>query len=192
MGFQLFICFVNYYDLHCIHSRRRHVAILNRKVSFSTFRASVKINTCTAHTSMNECMYVSHCVFVCTYIYICYLPALLSPDREILARGHENEILARGPAVSNVFIFFCAILNQIRFLNQNHFDIPVLRTRFEVSCVIVVFVTLLQVWLTNSQEDMTKKVSFSFDCCFSTQHDNEKGKFIKIVNFPVVLQKEHD
>ncbi len=33
MAFQLFICFVNYYELHCIHSRRRHVAVLNRKVS---------------------------------------------------------------------------------------------------------------------------------------------------------------
>ncbi len=28
VGFQLFICFVNYYELLCIHSRRRHVAVL--------------------------------------------------------------------------------------------------------------------------------------------------------------------
>ena len=34
VGFQLLICFVNYYELHCIHSRhRRHVAVnINRKV----------------------------------------------------------------------------------------------------------------------------------------------------------------
>ena len=32
-GFQLFICFVNIYELHYIHTRRRHVAVLNRKVS---------------------------------------------------------------------------------------------------------------------------------------------------------------
>ena len=31
--FQLFICFVNYHELYCIPSRRRHVAVLNRKVS---------------------------------------------------------------------------------------------------------------------------------------------------------------
>ena len=33
VGFQLFICFVNYYELHCIqfHSRHHHVAILNLK-----------------------------------------------------------------------------------------------------------------------------------------------------------------
>ncbi len=27
-GIQLFICFVHYYEWHCIHSRRHHVAIL--------------------------------------------------------------------------------------------------------------------------------------------------------------------
>ncbi len=26
-------------------------------------------------------------------IHICYLPALLGPDREILARGHETEVM---------------------------------------------------------------------------------------------------
>ena len=34
MGFQLFICFVDYYELHCMRSLRRHVAVLNRKVSY--------------------------------------------------------------------------------------------------------------------------------------------------------------
>ncbi len=34
MGFQLFICFVNCYELHCIQShRRRHVVVLNLTVS---------------------------------------------------------------------------------------------------------------------------------------------------------------
>ncbi len=32
VGFQLFICFVNCYELHCIRSRRRHIVVLNRKV----------------------------------------------------------------------------------------------------------------------------------------------------------------
>ncbi len=27
VGSQLFICFVNYYELHCTHSRRRHVVV---------------------------------------------------------------------------------------------------------------------------------------------------------------------
>ncbi len=34
MGFQSFICFVDYYELQCRRSLRRHVAVLNRKVSY--------------------------------------------------------------------------------------------------------------------------------------------------------------
>jgi hypothetical protein len=34
VGFQSFICFVDYYELHCMRNLRRHVAVLNRKVSY--------------------------------------------------------------------------------------------------------------------------------------------------------------
>ncbi len=77
------------------------------------------------------------------------------PDREILAQGHENfhdrgqvsPYPDRARPVNNVFICLYAILNQIH-------------TKFqccELDLRSVVFVTLLQVWLTNSQDDMTKK-----------------------------------
>ena len=46
VGFQLFICFVNYYELHCIHSGhiRRHVAVLIRKVSVVNARPVVQLS----------------------------------------------------------------------------------------------------------------------------------------------------
>ncbi len=34
---RLFRYFVDYYELHCIHTRRRHVVVLNRKVSKGPF-----------------------------------------------------------------------------------------------------------------------------------------------------------
>ncbi len=94
-------------------------------------------------------------VHVCTvHIYVIYRPR--DPDKEILARGHVN----------NVFIFFCAILNPIH-------------TKFQCCELALrsVFVTLLQVRLTNSQEDMTKKlnlvlIAVKFDC-------NERYYYIK-------------
>ena len=102
-----------------------------------------------------------HCQWA-NYIYVIYRPR--GPDREILARGHENGSRPqaeshfhdrgqvspypdRARPVNNVFIFLCAILNQIH-------------TKFqccELDLRSVVFDTLLQVWLTNSQDNMTKK-----------------------------------
>ena len=35
---QLFIYFVNYYELHCIRSRRRHIAVINGAVSNVLYR----------------------------------------------------------------------------------------------------------------------------------------------------------
>ena len=55
VGSQLFICWVNYYELHCIiHSRRHHVAILNRKVftKLMTVADLLQVVPCkTNHTS---------------------------------------------------------------------------------------------------------------------------------------------
>ncbi len=62
-------------------------------------------------------------------------------------RGQVFPYPDRARPVNNVFIFLYAILNQFH-------------TKFqccELDLRSVVFVTLLQVWLTNSQDDMTKK-----------------------------------
>ena len=44
--FQLFICFVNYYELHCIHSRRPHVAVLNGEVESLGNTTATSVKTC--------------------------------------------------------------------------------------------------------------------------------------------------
>ncbi len=85
------------------------------------------------------------------YMYVIYRPR--GPDREILARGHEqvSPYPNRARPVNNVLIFLCAILNQI------HTNLIIEILCCELDLRSVVFVTLLQVWLTNSQDDMTKK-----------------------------------
>ena len=47
VGFQLFICFVNYHELHCIYSRCRYVSILNCRVynRGNSVQFFLKINT---------------------------------------------------------------------------------------------------------------------------------------------------
>ena len=77
------------------------------------------------------------------YIYVIYRPR--GPYREIFIV--VSPYPGRGRPVNNLFIFLCAILNKIH-------------TKFqccELDLRSVVFVTLWQVWLTNSQDDMTKK-----------------------------------
>ncbi len=62
-------------------------------------------------------------------------------------RGQVSPYPDRARRVNILFIFLCAILHQIH-------------TKFqccELDLRSVVFVTLLQVWLTNSEGDMTKK-----------------------------------
>ena len=47
------------------------------------------------------------------------------------------------------------------------------------------FVTLLQVWLTNSQDDMTKKTYNLVLIAAFPLNTTKKGKFIEIIHFPV-------
>ncbi len=81
--------------------------------------------------------------------------------------------------VNNVFIFFCAILMQIR-------------TKFqccELDLRSVLFVTLFHVWLTNSQDYMTKYFSFWCNRCLSTHTTIKKVNFLKLFIFSFVLQQ---
>ncbi len=55
----------------------------------------------------------------------------------------------------------------------------------------VVFVTLLQVWLTNSQDDMTKKLNLVLIAAFPLNTTMKKVNLLKLFIFPFVLQQEH-
>ncbi len=103
-----------------------------------------------------------------------------------MSHFHDREQVSpypnRARPVNNVFIFLCAILNQIH-------------TKFqccELDLRSVVFVTLLQVWLTNSQEDMTKKtLNLVLIAAFPLNTTTKQVNLLKLYIFPFVLQQEH-
>ena len=49
----------------------------------------------------------------------------------------------------------------------------------------VVFVTLLQIWFSDSLGEVVKNLYVGCNYCFFTQRHNKKGKFIKIIYIPV-------
>ena len=57
-----------------------------------------------------------------------------------------------------------------------------LRTRFEISCVCYFITSIAD--KHPRQHDKLPRVLIHYSC-FSSQHENEKGKFIKIINFPI-------
>ncbi len=110
-----------------------------------------------------------------SYIYVIYRPR--GPDREILARGHFHDrgqvspYPDRARPVNNVFIFLCAILNQIH-------------TKFqccELDLRSVVFVTLLQRCQVRDfiprSRDFFKQMGIFWDFFFKNQSRDFFGIF---------------
>ncbi len=93
--------------------------------------------------------------------------------RDVFETETKYFFIRTSQPVRNVFIFFCAILMQIR-------------TKFqccEQDLRSVLFATLFHVWLTNGQDYMTKYFSFLMQSLPFHSYDNKKGKFFKIIYF---------